>query len=332
MTDTRAPATGVSAPGQAAPAQSNPSQAPLADPQRLDPARAGAAALSGYVIWGLSPIFYKFLGFASASEIVLHRAVWSVPLLALLVWLAGRGGAALRLIADRKAMGLLLASSLLIAANWWIFIFAINSGRVLDVSLGYFVNPLMNVAVGVFIAHERFGKWRAAAVGLAALGVLNQVLAVGVFPWIGLLLAGTFTIYGYIRKTIATDGRIGLFWETVIIAIPSIFVLGFIEAGPDGRFFDGPFNAIMLTLTGPMTVAPLLLFIVGARGLHFATIGVLQFIAPTLQFAVGIAYGEAFTPAHAVTFALIWLGLAVFVADLLRQERLRKKTAPRQTA
>ncbi len=301
--------------------------APVPVPERLDPVRAGGAALSGYVIWGLSPIFYKFLDFASASEIVLHRAVWSVPLLALLIWLAGRGGAAMRLIMDRRAMLLLLASSALIAANWWVFIFAINTGQVLDVSLGYFINPLMVVAVGVVIAHERFGRWRAVAVGLAALGVVNQVVAVGVFPWIGLFLAASFTLYGYIRKTIATDGRIGLFWETLIIAIPSLIALWFIETGPDGRFFEGPVNALLLILTGPMTVAPLLLFIIGARGLHFATIGVLQFIAPTLQFAVGIAYGETFSLAHAVTFGLIWTGLAVFVIDLLRHDRLTRKAA-----
>lgn len=302
----------------------DPSAAPAMPPPdsgRLDAGRAGIAALSAYVIWGLSAAFYKFLGFASATEIVLHRAVWSVPLLALLVWMAGRAPSAWRLMADRRAMATLLLSAILIASNWWVFVWAINADRVLDVSLGYFINPLMNVAVGVFIAGERFGRLRMVAVALAVAGVVNQIVAVGEIPWIGLFLAASFTAYGYIRKTISTDGRVGLFWETLIISLPSLIALFFIEASAKGHFFSGPYEAFMLILTGPMTVAPLLLFIIGARGLHFATIGLLQFVAPTLQFSVGIIWGEPFTLAHAITFAFIWSGLAVFAYDLLSSRR-----------
>lgn len=286
---------------------------------RLAPLRAGGVALAGYVIWGFSPLFYQAIGYAQPSEIVLHRAIWSAPCLLGLLYFARKLPAALAVLKDRRALLLLLGSSVLIAANWWIFIFAVNNGRVLDVSLGYFINPLMNVAVGVFIARERFGPLRAAAVGLAALGVLNQILAVGVFPWIGLSLAASFTLYGYIRKTIAVDGRIGLFWEVVLLSAPSLAVLGGLAAaGAPSHFLDGPGQTLGLILTGPMTVAPLLLFIIGARGLHFATIGVLQFVAPTLQFAIGLAGGEAFSPAYLATFVLIWAGLGVFVYDLLR--------------
>lgn len=302
---------------------------PAGDPGRLDPARAGAAALSGYVIWGLAPLFYKLLAFAGPVEIVLHRAVWSVPCLFALLWLARKTSAALNVLADRRAAGLLALTAVLIAGNWWLFIFAVNTGRVLEVSLGYFINPLMNVAVGVFVARERFGRLRALAVGLAALGVANQILAVGAFPWIGLLLAGSFTAYGYIRKTIAVDGRIGLFWETALMAPPSLAAIVFLQGGGGGHFLDGPGAAVLLMLTGPMTVAPLLLFIIGARGVHFATLGVLQFVAPSLQFAIGLATGEAFTPAYALTFVLIWTGLAVFVFDLYAHERRRRRDAAR---
>jgi len=222
-------------------------------------------------------------------------------------------------LGDRRTVLLLLASSALIAANWWLFIFAVNSGRVLDVSLGYFINPLMNVAVGVFIARERFGALRMTAVGLAALGVLNQIFAVGVFPWIGLTLAVTFTLYGYIRKTIAVDGRVGLFWEVAVMAGPSALALLLLPGlGAPSHFLEGPGQALGLILTGPMTVAPLLLFIIGARGVHFATLGALQFVAPTLQFVIGLATGEPFSTAYAATFILIWLGLGVFVYDLMR--------------
>lgn len=299
----------------------SPQPAPPEPSGRLDPARAGMAALAGYAVWGLSPIFYKLLSFASAAEIVLHRAVWSVPALLALLWMARRMGPALAVLKDRRALLLLTFTALVIGSNWWLFIFAVNSGRVLEVSLGYFINPLMNVAVGVFIAHERFGRWRAVAVGLAALGVINQVVTVGELPVIALVLAGTFTVYGYVRKTIAIDGRIGLFWETSILAVPSLIALIFLETGSGGQFFTGPQAAILLILTGPMTVAPLLLFVLGARGVSFATLGLLQFLAPTLQFIVGLAYGEVFTMGHLVTFVLIWSGLAVFAIDLLHSHR-----------
>lgn len=294
---------------------------------RLDPARAGMAALASYAVWGLSPIFYKLLAFASAAEIVLHRAIWSVPALLALLWMARRMGPALAVLKDRRALLLLTFTALVIGSNWWLFIFAVNSGRVLEVSLGYFINPLMNVAVGVFIAHERFGRWRAVAVGLAALGVINQVVTVGELPIIALVLAGTFTVYGYVRKTIAIDGRIGLFWETAILAVPSFVVLMFVEIGSGGSFFTGPQAALLLILTGPMTVAPLLLFVLGARGVSFATLGLLQFLAPTLQFIVGLAYGEVFTMGHLITFVLIWSGLAVFAIDLLNSHRKAERAA-----
>ncbi len=287
----------------------------------MEPLRAGMTALAGYAVWGLSPIFYKLLAFASAAEIVLHRAVWSVPALLILLWMARRVGPAMAVLKDRRALMLLGFTALVIGSNWWLFIFAVNDGRVLEVSLGYFINPLMNVAVGVFIAHERFGRWRAVAVGLAALGVANQIITLGELPLIALVLAGTFTVYGYVRKTIAVDGRIGLFWETAILAVPSFIALIFVEIGSGGHFFTGPQAALLLILTGPMTVAPLLLFILGARGVSFATLGLLQFLAPTLQFIVALAYGETFTLGHLVTFALIWSGLAVFAFDLLNSHR-----------
>jgi len=315
------------APAPATPATPTRVSGASADAARLDPRRAAAALLSGYVIWGLSPLFYKLLAFASPAEIVLHRAIWSAPLLAILLVTARRWTPALAVLADKRLLGLLAVSAVLIGANWWTFIFAVNSGQVLEISLGYYINPLMNVAVGVFVASERFGRLRGVAVGLAALGVVNQIVTVGELPVIALFLAVTFTGYGYLRKTLAVDGRIGLFWETVIIALPSIVVLGFVEFGGHGHFREGWSQAGLLMLSGAMTVVPLLFFIMGARGLSFAVIGAAQFIAPTLQFCVGLLYGEVFTPAHAVTFVLIWAGLAVFVADLLLYERKKREKA-----
>lgn len=301
----------------------DPGAAPASE--RLDPARATAAAVAGYMIWGLSPLFYQALAFASPTEVVLQRVVWSAPILLIILIAARRGSAALAVLADRKAIALLCLTSLLIAANWWTFIYAVNSAQILSISLGYFINPLMNVAVGVLILGERFGKLRALAVGLAALGVINQIVTVGEIPVLALFLAATFCAYGYVRKIIAVDGRVGLFWETVVVGLPSLVALVFLEASGGGHFFDGPGSALLLIASGPMTVAPLLLFILGARGLPLAVIGALQFIAPTLQFAIGVLGGEPFTLGHAITFALIWSGLAVFVAELLWFERKRRR-------
>ncbi len=241
----------------------------------------------------------------------------------MVIWVARSWGSVISALTRPKTLGLLVLSGMLIAANWWLFIYAVNTDRVLEVSLGYYINPLMNVAVGIIVFRESFGWWRAAAIGLAAIGVINQILTVGSLPLIALALAGSFTIYAYIRKTIAVDGRVGLFVETLIIFLPSLIVLSFIEVTTGGHFFDGPMQALLLILAGPMTVAPLLLFIIGARGLHFATVGLLQFIAPTLQFAVAVAYGEPFTAAHALTFAFIWAGLACFTVSMLRRRKVQ---------
>lgn len=294
---------------------------------RMDPLKAGLIAFSAYVIWGLSTIFYRLLAFADPAEIVLHRAIWSVPTLAIILLVASKWKDALSVLSDRRAMLFLAVTSLVIAANWWVFVFAINAGKILSVSLGYFINPLMNVAIGVLIANERFGKLRLLAIGLATLGVVNQAIAVGQIPVIGLFLAVTFTTYGYIRKTIKVDARVGQFWETVIMAIPSLIYLIYAFTQGHSHFFEGPRQAILLMLAGPMTVAPLLLFIIGARGVSFATLGVLQFVAPTLQFITGLAYGEAFSWSYAITFALIWLGLGVFVWDLVLYARKMKRSS-----
>lgn len=294
----------------------------MSETGHANPVRAASAAIAGYTIWGLSPIFYKLLGFAGAAEIVLHRAVWSVPTLALVIWLARSWSRVASVLTRPKTLGLLVFSGILIAGNWWLFIYAVHTDRVLEVSLGYYINPLMNVAVGIIVFRESFGWWRAAAILLATIGVINQILTVGSLPLIALALAGSFTVYAYIRKTIAVDGRVGLFVETLVIFLPSLIVLSFIETASAGHFTDGPMQAFLLIMAGPMTVAPLLLFIIGARGLHFATVGLLQFLAPTLQFVVAVAYGEPFTAAHALTFAFIWAGLACFTVSMLRRRKV----------
>jgi chloramphenicol-sensitive protein RarD len=284
--------------------------------------RATIAGLAGYIIWGLSPLFFQLLGFASALEVVLHRVVWAVPLLLASLWLSGKLAPAWHALKDRRTLLTLLATAVLISINWWGFVYAINTGHVLQASLGYYINPLMSVAVGVVILREPLGPWRIAAVTLAALGVLNQIIAVGEVPWISLMLATSFTAYGYLRKTVAIDGRAGLFWETLFILPIALIGLLWMYAVIGSEMTRSPAQFGLLFASGAMTVIPLVLYIIGARGLRLSTMGVLQFIAPTLQFILGVMGGEAFTSAHMVTFALIWAGVLTFTYSQLRRDKV----------
>jgi len=285
--------------------------------------RALAAGLGAYLIWGVAPLFFQALSFASAAEIVLHRVVWAVPLLFGALAVAGKVKQAFREIARPRTLFTLLATAALISINWWGFIFAVNSGHVLQASLGYYINPLLSVAVGVFVLREPLGAFRIAAIVLAALGVINQTLTVGEVPWLSLLLACSFTAYGYLRKVAAVDGRIGLFWETCFILPFSLVGLTVIQLQGNGHFHESAGQALLLMSAGVVTVVPLLLYAIGVRGLRLSTMGLMQFIAPTLQFTVGVASGEAFTAGHLITFGFIWAGVAVFIYSQLRREKTR---------
>lgn len=288
---------------------------------------AALAGLSGYLLWGLAPLYFQALDFASAAEIVLHRVVWAVPLLLGALYFGGRLGPAFEAIKDRRTLLTLLATATLISVNWWVFVFAVNSGNVLQASLGYYINPLVSVALGVAILREPLGPFRIAAIVLAAIGVINQVVAVGEMPWISLVLAFSFAAYGYLRKIASVDGRIGLFWETVFILPVAISGVIWLEASGGGNFLVSPGHSLLLMAAGAVTVVPLLLYIIGARGLRLSTMGVLQFIAPSLQFAIGVATGETFTVSHMVTFGFIWAGVVVFIYSQMRRER-RGQPAP----
>ena len=275
--------------------------------------RAAIAGLSGYLMWGLAPLFFRLLDFASPLEIVLHRVVWAVPLLFALLWVSRKLPAARAVLADRRTLVTLLLSAALISINWWTFVWSVHNGALLQASLGYYVNPLMSVAVGVVLLKEPLGPRRIIAIALAAAGVANMVITVGELPWVTIVLALSFTAYGYIRKTAAVDGRVGLFWETAFIFPIALIGMIWLGVSGAGHFTDSPVRAVLLILAGVITVTPLMLYIIGTRGLRLSTMGVLQFIAPSLQFAIGVAFGEAFTVQHAVTFGLIWTGVAVFV-------------------
>lgn len=287
-----------------------------------DSARRGVAlGLGAYLCWGVLPLYFKLLGHVPASEIVAQRVIWSVLLLTVLIVAARRWAKLRAALSDRRALALLLASATLIGANWLLYIWAINAAHVLETSLGYFLNPLVNVVMGVVLLKERLSRAQGVAVALAALGV--SILAVGASGlWISLGLAGTFATYGLIRKIAPVESLEGLAVETLLLSPVAAVYLWSLGAGGTLAFGSDVSTSALLAFGGIVTCVPLLLFAAAARLLPYSTLGLLQYIAPTIQFLLAIiVFGEPLSPAHLACFALIWSGLAVYAADGLRRAR-----------
>jgi chloramphenicol-sensitive protein RarD len=280
-------------------------------------------AASAYIIWGVIPIFWQQLEGVSAIEIVAHRIVWTLAFTLVLLAMRGRLpalGAALR---DWRSVAALAASSVLIAINWGIFIWAVTAGRIIETSLGYYINPLVSFLLGVLVLGERLSRLQIVAIGLALLGVLNQTVSLGYLPWVSLSLAVSFGIYGLIRKTVRVESIEGLTVEAMLLVPASLGYLAYLGITGTGAFVTaGPLMNFYLVLAGPVTAIPLLLFASGARLVKLSTIGFLQYFAPSISLMVAVFYNhEPFTAAHAVTFPLIWGALALVSWDAYRRDR-----------
>jgi chloramphenicol-sensitive protein RarD len=289
-------------------------------------ARAGLFyGLAAYGLWGVMPVYFKWLQSVPSIDIVAHRIVWSLIVLVLLVSLArawNQIGAALR---SRKNMALLLLTSLLIGTNWLLYVYAINSGHILAGSLGYYLNPLANILLGRFILKERLTALQWAAVAIAAAGI--AVLAAGALGtlWISLTLCFSFATYGLLRKIIHVESLAGLAIETALLF--PIATLWLLLGGSSGQPMGaGGEETALLMAAGIVSTIPLLCFTAAARRLQYSTVGMLQFLAPTLQFLLAVAvYGEAFTAAHAIAFGCIWAALALYVSVIVRDMRSRQR-------
>ncbi len=278
---------------------------------------AGAAA---YFLWGIFPIYFKALAFAPPVEILAHRVVWALVVLVPVVLWQRLGGQLLAALRPGRGLLFLVASALLIAANWLVYIFAVLSGRILEGSFGYFINPLISVLLGVLFLGERLDRPTWLAVFFAAAGVAYITIAAGQLPWISLVVAVTFGGYGLVRKVAPVGAVAGLTVETLLLFPLALGYLAFAgHAGTLAFGAGGRGRDLLLLLAGPLTVIPLLLFTGAARRLPLSMLGLLQYIAPTLQLGVGaIVYSEPFSRSRAIGFGLIWTGLAIFVARTLR--------------
>ncbi len=288
-------------------------------------------AATAYVLWGLFPLYFKLLAGVPAIEILMHRMLWSLVFLGA-VLAARRQWRWLGEVARRpRVLAGFMASALLLAANWFLYIWSINHDRVIDASLGYFITPLVNVLLGYLLLRERLRRLQWIAVGLAAAGVAWLALQSGHPPWIGLALAGTFGTYGLLRKTAALGPLEGLSLETLLLCPLSLGYLLWLMAHGENTFASVPTSTRwLLAAAGPITAIPLLLFAAGARRIPMATLGLLQYIGPSIQLLLGVLlYHETFAGARLAGFAVVWGALVVYSADgLLQAWRGRSAASP----
>ena len=285
------------------------------------------SALGAYLIWGMLPLYFKALGHIAPELMLAHRIVWSLPTGLILLAIAG-ALPELKAALNRKMAAWLAVSALLIAGNWLVYIWAVGQGRVLEASLGYYVNPLVNVAIGAVFLTERLRPMQWSAVALAAIGVGVMALALGAVPVVALFLCFSFAGYSLIRKFLVIDGRAGFVVEAAILFPLAVLWLFQFDGGGGAVWGEGTARDIgLLLLAGPLTAFPLILFALAAKRLTFTTVGMMQYIGPTLQFLLAIVvFREVFGPTHSVAFGFIWTALLVFSLDSLKMARRAKVT------
>lgn len=295
---------------------------PNAAPERArEPISGFVYSLSAYLLWGFLPLYMKAVSHFPAYEVVAHRIIWSVPVAGVIL-------IALRRTADLRAafrsprtLALAALTAGLISVNWGIYIWAVAADRVLETALGYYINPLINVLLGAVFLGERFNRLQAAAIALAVIAVGILTVKAGGLPWVSLALALTFGTYGYLRKTLPIGPTQGFMLEVLILTPPALAVIGWMAATGEGHFLsDGLPGIGLLMLAGPVTALPLILYAFGAKALRFTTLGILQYIAPTLIFLVAVfVFDEPFSHWQLIAFLFIWSALALYTLSLFRR-------------
>jgi chloramphenicol-sensitive protein RarD len=281
------------------------------------------SGVTAYALWGVFPLYFPLLEPASGLEIVAHRVLWSLVFVALLLTVVRRWPLVRAAFADRRTMLVLAAAAVLIAANWLVFVYGVNSGHVVETSLGYFINPLVSVLLGVVVFSERLRPLQWTAVGIAAVAVGVLTVDYGRPPWIALTLAASFGLYGLMKKLVRVEAAPGLFVETALVALPAAAAIAVLEASGDGTATSGEAGHFLLLMSsGVATAIPLLLFAAATRRIPLSTVGLLQYLTPLMQLAIGVfVRHEPMPPARLAGFFIVWVALAVFTADSLRTAR-----------
>ncbi len=279
--------------------------------------------VAAYAMWGLFPLYWRLLEPAGAVEILAHRVVWSLVTMVVLTVALRRTPYLRAILRDRRVLGLLAVAAFVIAFNWGGFIYGVNAGRVVEVSLGYFINPLVTVLLGVFVLGERLRTLQWCAIGIAAVAVVILTVDYGHPPWIALLLAGSFGTYGLAKKKAGVEAVESLTFETLLLAPLALAYLWWLSATGDSNFANhGVGHATLLASTGLVTAVPLICFGAAAIRIPMTTLGLLQYLAPTIQFVLGlVVFDEQMTAVKWVGFTLVWLALAIFTGEALRHRR-----------
>jgi chloramphenicol-sensitive protein RarD len=288
--------------------------------------------VGAYGLWGLIPLYFKAVemsGQVPPMEVLANRVLWCLAFLAVVVTLMARWRDAWAALCNRQALLILTASTTLIGINWFTYIYAVSTEQVMQSSLGYFITPLVNVLLGVVFLHERLRGYQVVGITLAAVGVLNLAITGGEFPWIALVLAASFSVYGLLRKTVAVDGLMGLLVETILLAPLAFGYLLYGHQQGQSSVTDGSTMTItLLMLSGPITAVPLLLFAGAARRLQLSTLGILQYLAPTVQFLLAVlVFGEPFTRSKLLSFACIWSAVLIYSFNSVRVYRRERQVA-----
>ena len=285
-------------------------------------------AIAAYTMWGVAPVYFKALMHIPAAEILMHRVVWSVLVLLILLFVIRRFGKVLVALRSPRVVLTLFVAGLLLAGNWLLFIWSVNNDHLLEASLGYFINPLINVFLGRLFLGERLRSMQKVAVGLAILGVALLVVSYGQLPWIALTLACSFSVYGLLRKQVKVDSMPGLFIETTMM-LPAAIIYWVFFAQATSNFADNnTATNLLLMFAGIVTTAPLLCFTAAARRIKYSTLGMIQYIGPSMMFALAIAvYHEPLSQSRLVTFVMVWLALALFTYDSVASYRKNKRLA-----
>ena len=275
-------------------------------------------AVLAFSAWGFIPIYWKLLNTVPSMEILTHRMVWSVFFLLGLLAVQKRLGEFRELFHSPKYIFMLLGTATLLGANWFVYIYGVNTNQVIETSLGYFISPLLVILLGAVFLRERLNIWQVVAVGFAALGVLNFIWNFGSLPWIALSLAFTFSFYGLFRKMIPVKPLVGLLMETALLTPLAVVLIAFWEIDGTGHFGTTWMTDFLLFGGGVVTSLPLLWFINAGKRLRYSTIGFIQYLTPSIQLLIGVyLYHEPFTPTHSITFGLIWAGLVIFSINSL---------------
>lgn len=278
-------------------------------------------ALTAYLLWGIQPLYMKAVSHVPAAEILAHRIIWSVPIAAVVLWALGRTADLKAAFRSPRTLAMGFVTALLIASNWGIYVWAIAVERTIETALGYYINPLVTVLLGAVLLGEKLDRWQMLAIGLAFAAVVVLTVAQGGLPWVSLFLAVTFAAYGYLRKTLPIGPSQGFFLEVVLLLPFALGWLAWLGMRGESHALAGS-DIWMLLLAGPVTAVPLLLYAFGAKLLRISTIGVMQYIGPTMQAIIAVfVFGEPFGPERVAAFALIWVALILYTWSMLRQRR-----------